>query len=210
MLLNHITHRVVVTGKPDLIAAFKAKHIVAEKPGGKPCFDFTTINPMPDILRGSERPSDAHYGLLILDRGELSDDLFSPKTLDEMLTDPWVVAEGITTTDALKEHLLKLDPECVARAERAIELHRQTGHFNSDKWRTQHWGTTWHCYFFNIVEDSPGRFEFMFVTPWNVPVPIFEKLAAEYPGLRFAIVAFPADATYAFTGATRNGAFVGW
>src|ERR1700690_2961846 len=94
-----VTHRVVVTGKPDLIAAFKAKHIAPDKPGEALCLDFKTVVPMPDILRGRERRSNVNPRLVIVGRGELPDDPFSPKTLDEMLTEPWFVAEGITTTE---------------------------------------------------------------------------------------------------------------
>ena len=164
---------------------------------------------MPGMLPGSDPSWELHYGLLILGRGDLCEDTYCPSTLDQMLGFRFLCPEGIATIEALKEHLLKLHPGCVARAERAIELHRQSSHIDPYEWSIEHWGTDANSGSVAIVEDSPGRLECRFDTTGGVPVPIFKKLAAEYPGLPIEVAALDESGFGAFIGVTGDGDFCG-
>ena len=70
----------------------------------------------------------------------------------------------------------------------------ETGHLNWYEWNTANWGTKWGAYAFERIDDASFSFE----TAWSFPTPIFRRLAADWPTLRFDVECF--DEGWCFAG----------
>ncbi|NOG70448.1 hypothetical protein [Roseicella sp. DB1501] len=203
---NHVTTRCTVTGPKEEVDRFRALVIHknpadAEEPG----FDFEAIIPMPACIKNSESSSTAEEGMqLIIDRGESSSN-FRQSTLypaqiyrirDDvgMPTDKWR-----TVADAyLKKH-----PGVEEQGKNRMQALLETGHADWYSWSIANWGTKWNSYSFSIDAEEP--LSFRFDTAWNFPTPVFEKLAADFPGLRFDCVCFDEGWNFAGRGCFNPG-----
>lgn len=219
---NHVTHRVVVTGSATSIATFKKTFLITrmercsdgtEAP--YTCFDFEILVSMPAALREAESGPEINDGLFILGRSDISSDYGfgeSPqRRLERYLSYQWVKDAGVTDIEGLKNLLLARSPDCIEKAQRAIECYETYGHISWYSWSIDNWGTKWNSYAFHEVDDRDGHLEFMFDTAWSSPVPIFEALAVrpEVEGLTFTIHGFDELWNFAFIGAIGNGHFLG-
>lgn len=218
---NHVTNRLVVTGPPPAIAAFRRAFFSpvgsadgSEDQGASLAFDFNRIIPMPDIVRQTESSSAVSTGLLILGRPEILGDGFGGGSLEEQvaqyLTFPWVQEAGITDYEGLKAFLAKRDPSCVAKARVAIRAFETCGHASWYSWSLCHWGTKWNAYFLDIVTDTGGMFEFRFATAWSPPDPVFAALAErpECEGLDIAISGFDEGWNFAYRASIADGCYM--
>lgn len=209
---NHVTHRVKVRGAAADVAAFKTRCILEKTEFDEfrkqnetwTLFDFNALIPMPEVLKNTQSSSAVSDGLAILGV-HLGSGLRSENTLQDMLSYTWVRQEGITTAEQLKAALLKRTPNCVALAERAIELFKKTGHADWYSWSNANWGTKWNCYAFGMDADQPEFLEFHLDTAWATPLPIWEKVAQEFPKLVFEVDAFDEGWNFAVTGAIDHG-----
>lgn len=52
-------------------------------------------------------------------------------------------------------------------------------------WRLQNWGCKWDASDVVTDRNSDGSVQYAFETPWSPPLPIYEKLAEQYPTLNF-------------------------
>lgn len=210
---NHVTHRIIVTGPATDVAAFHQRCIVSKsekdwqgKEQSYVTFDFNALIPMPEGIVGSQSSSSVRDGLAILGRTDIGS-FGTSKTLTEMLSWPWVIEAGIKTEETLEAELLKRSPDCVELAKRAISNHEKYGHADWYGWSCANWGTKWGAYSFSdqFNEAAPERYEFKFDTAWSMPTPIFDKLAKEFPTLRFEVFAFDEGWNFAGEGTIEGG-----
>ena len=54
-------------------------------------------------------------------------------------------------------------------------------------WEVENWGVKWGCNGSQLEVISPCEVQYLFSTPWSAPTPFFEKVAADFPELRFEI-----------------------
>jgi hypothetical protein len=211
---NHVTHRIKVTGDAAEIERFKTTCIretsgidtVTKQEWKEVKFDFNSLIPMPDEIKDSDASLLVDNGLAVIGRADVvRDGVSGPCTLESMLSYRWVVAEGITTTEALKARLIERNPECVKLGEKAVALHDKYGAINWYDWSIAHWGTKWNSYEYEAITEEPGYFEFMFQTAWSSPEPIWEKLAKDFPSLTIEVNAFDEGWGFAVTGEIADG-----
>jgi hypothetical protein len=53
------------------------------------------------------------------------------------------------------------------------------------EWETEHWGVKWGTNDSQLEIISPTEILYTFTTPWGFPIPFFDKVAADFPHLRF-------------------------
>lgn len=195
---NWCENNMKITGAADEIARFKQTCIVADD-DGKPDFDFNTIVPMPEVLKGSEASGDVDHGLLLIGRNDL---VRFGKSFTEMLDWPWVKEANIKTVEELKTVLIERHPDAVSKAQQAIALHEQTGFLNWYDWQIANWGTKWGAC---ITTDDANTFECSFGTAWNPPVPVWKKLGEMFPTLTFELSGEEPNMDFAFRGTIHDG-----
>lgn len=202
---NWVHNYMKATGAADEIARFKATCIVdnsdygnADDPG--PRLDFNAIIPMPEVLRGSELSS-AIDGLLMLGRDDLVGKWHS---LTGMLDYPWVKKAGVTTIEGLKALLIERDPEVIAKAQRTIAIHEQTGFLDQRDWSNANWGATFVCRFY-LSRDEADCLECGFDTAWSPPVPFWEKMGTMFPAIEFELSGSEPINDFAIRGTIRDG-----
>jgi Api92-like protein with ferredoxin domain len=194
---NWFVNIVSIKGSADELARFRSTHIVpdAREDEGQN-FDFNTIIPMPEALKGSECSSVVSDGLAILGVARQH----GRPSLQEMLNWPcWkggdfedfdgeiVTAPTVTTIEELRAQLLKQSPDCVEKAQRFLALYEATGYGDWYDWSVANWGDKWNACRFQLFKDEPNEIEFVFHTPWAPPKPVFARLCEMYPALTFTI-----------------------
>lgn len=203
---NHVTHKIAVLGPPEDIAAFKKRCILPDldKDGrknedGSPLigFDFDSLIPMPEYLRNT--PSDSI--------GEIGYEVWYQNS-DEwkvVLGYPWVanlfVEAGfqIFSRENLQKVLYKNNPKYKEMADRIHRNVIETGFKNWYDWSRHNWGTKWNSYSFKEFADGK-TYRFSIETAWTSPIPVFEKLVAEFPTLILKISSFDEGENFACEG----------
>lgn len=219
---NHVTHRIWVTGPTAALALFKSTFIVSKverlNDGSEEpytLFDFEVVAPMPDLIRHSESSAAVDDGLVLLGRSDISDDfgLNQPGQgrVERYLAYRWVKEAGVTDLEGLKNLLLARSPDCLEKAQRAIEAYDAHGHTSWYGWSLANWGTKWNSYGFEMLHDGHEGLEFRFDTAWSPPEPISEALASrpETKDLTITILAFDEGWNFAFIGKIRRGRYLG-
>lgn len=194
---NHITNIVTIKGdnadiEKCLLAVKREKNPQADKDNDDStdrAFDFEKIIPMPSTLKITSG-SNVDNAMLVL--GE------NPKKLEEMLSWPWVIKEGITTKngilESLKQRLTEKDFEEARTAIMNIQLYGTKDWY---EWAIQNWGTKWNAYSISVGEILPEmndtntivdyKCEVQFDTAWSTPVPVLIQLSKMFPTLSFEI-----------------------
>ncbi len=54
-----------------------------------------------------------------------------------------------------------------------------------NEWEMENWGTKWGAFDSRLEELNPKEVQYTFSTPYFFPVPFFDKVAADFPHLRF-------------------------
>lgn len=211
---NHVTHRVVIVGSKERIAAFKAAFVSSEKSedgSTVECFDFNTVIPMPDAIRNSESSSAVSDGLAILGRTDIPAAFGLTTTLEQMLSWSWVVHAEIKDIETLKAKLLERSPDCVEKAKAAIACFEQYGHTSWYSWCINNWGTKWNAYSFEWSDVSDTEAVMKFDTAWSSPEAIFKQMAGMdgCRDLEIEIIGFDEGWNFAFVGRIANGSFSG-
>lgn len=88
-------------------------------------------------------------------------------------------------------------PEMDTDEYKAIEAEaiKQTGCSNWYEWSNKYWNTKWNAYH-TYIHQTDEIVIFEFDTAWSCPVPVFEKLAKEFPTLSFT--GYALDEGYCF------------
>lgn len=211
---NHVTHRIIIEGAKTDIDLFEKTFITEHKDERNVwnCFDFNTIIPMPEILRGTESSSAVAIGLAYLDIHIPNPGAFlSHSGLKEYLKYSWVKDLKITTVGELKKYIETERPRDIELAKTAKKAFDETGHTDWYGWSNENWNTKWNSYSFSMERQSDDCLEMKFDTAWSVPVPVFEELAkrTEVANLVIKIVAFDEGWNFAFVGGIVEGVFRG-
>lgn len=127
------------------------------------------------------------------------------RSLTEMLSWPWVVAAGVTNEEELKALILKRSPNCVELAQKALARYEKYGHMDWYSWSISNWGTKWNAYSFSMVEEAAELLTFRFETAWSTPEPIWNKIAEEFPKLKFVVNGFDEGWLFAVSGVIEEG-----
>lgn len=69
-----------------------------------------------------------------------------------------------------------------------------------ESWAVENWGTKWPGSDVDVTTDPDGSLYFQFTTPWDFPTPVFEAIAAEFPGLVFEGSSYEEDDAFQYTG----------
>ncbi len=203
---NHVSHIVTVTGPAAEIARFKTKCFRAQRDETDIGFDFETLIPTPAIIKQTESSSNVDTGLALLGQSHLKPHLFGGNSLEDMLSWPWVVVQGLKTVDELRDYLMRNNGAAAIEAAKiAIQAQKETGHISWYEWNIANWGTKWNSYSFDITRDEPELLEFRFDTAWNTPEPIWEKLAEEFPTLRFEVIGYDEGSNFGVKGEIVDG-----
>ena len=128
------------------------------------------------------------------------------EVLDRYLAYEWGKSAGVTTRDQLVAWVTNSKPDIIERGKRTIECIEQTGYTDWWHWRCDKWGTKWGCYDYREVSFTPNCWVFTFVTAWEPPTPVLNKLFHElFPTLK-AVIAFSDEMpNFAGTGLYQNG-----
>jgi hypothetical protein len=213
-----------ITGPTADVLTFKSKHLIEFKlanphneSGNELVFDFNTVIPMPHAIRDSESSSTVSTGLALLGRDDLNaEKMFGfDKSLDAMLSWPWVVEEGITDAVELGRHLHELHPDAVDKAREAIRAYEKYGHLDWYSWSIAEWGTKWNAYslsepVLNVIDPAGvADLAFKFDTAWSPPIPVLDKLAGMHPTLTIRVRAFDEGWNFAYVGQGDGGVWQG-
>jgi len=191
---NHVTNRIIVTGKPEDIAKFREE-----------CFTFHPRKPSETAGYFNETPKliynkiGERYGYAWLDpnTNEFTTRQMSEETgkleIVTLSTDGPV--EGYEQQFDEEYHHFDFDkivpmPPDVRKTVEAggLSLERQqaTKGRNWYDWCSspQGWGTKWNSYDNIIDVEVEGLLEFRFDTAWNTPDPVISSVVAKYPELK--------------------------
>lgn len=184
---NHVTNRLIATGSPADIAAFRAL-LIDDAP------DFDNIKPMPECLKNSESGSKADLGAKLLMQAHANpfgpgmDLTLYPAELERMRQVTGMPSARFT--DVARAYLA-LNPAIEEAGRNQLRCIVETGHPSWYSWSIEHWGTKWRAYSGEVIDGySADRHEVTFETAWSTPLPIYHALADMLPGVRFEIVAF--------------------
>jgi hypothetical protein len=176
---NHITNILTIEGVQndrlrEILEAIKSDE------HGVGSIDFNKINPMPpelDIPASSEY-MDAYAVYLAQTQGDY-------RRLDSLLE----IRGDAQTRKELMDNMLKNDPELLSKGERYARNMKNHGAATWYEWCSSplpgHWGTKWNAYDFAPYEDGSGVLRFL--TAWNSPEPILQKLSVMFPDAQFRI-----------------------
>lgn len=174
---NHVYYIMGVYGdKPEEVKKFFDNHIIELDGGGKE-FDFNTLIPMPESLKGTSSPNRPPRvggkdvpGIAVQVGGE----------------------EAHPDSDLYKEW--------EATTKRNLELYDADNWYD---WCIENWGTKWGAYEYEVFPSRENYFTFQ--TAWSTPDPIFEKIGELYPNLKFDIDVCEEGAGYSGNINIRNG-----
>jgi hypothetical protein len=198
---NHVTHRVrAYCPAEGRIAAFLAA-VTTTRENGDRIFDFNTLIPMPPGMAETVSGSSESYALWALGEpaGGVMSEPCDPRAY------PWAETQGLKTREDVLAWLKKDHPTAIPTAEKMIQLHRQTGHYNWYGWSVANWGTKWNAYQFHVVSQTEHDLEFRFDTAWSPPEPIFEKICETYPDIAFHIVCYDEGSNFSGEGSLAGG-----
>ena len=187
---NHVQHVCVVMGSKSDIGAFKAAHVVDGN------FCFNTIIPQPESVKGTESSTTSQLWFYALTGCFPNTGRFTPDSLRSF----GCVPSNIKTACDLETWLMEKHPKDREKGERSIQALRETGHPTWYEWCNANWGTKWGAYQYREQAQSDNVLTFEFQTAWSFPKPVFEKLAAMYPGLTFDLKSFDEGRNFACVG----------
>jgi hypothetical protein len=200
---NHVTTRCVVVGSDDNISQFRGKAFpIKEK---IVTFDFNAFIPMPSVLAETQSGTTAEEGSVLI---SLSHGRAPPQSQHHGLAPRLSCA----TVDRMRETLdmkcepvaelakawLEKNPEYRIEGEKRLRAIAETGFADWYDWSCQHWNTKWNAYDLHIVSESP--LEFTFDTAWDFPLPVFRKVAEEFPALSFRCTCYDEGGNFAGDG----------
>jgi len=199
---NYVTHRVVVTGPASEVTRFREKVIRPCEEDGQDCFDFETLVPMPDSVRNTGEDTNTRLGIEYL-RGWLRFCVLTPEMERSFLVDHQVRKKPVETVDQQGRYAEKESPEALKEGQKRLGGIWNVG-CSRYAWSLVNWGTRSPAYDFSWVSQAPDRLDFRFDTAWSMPMPIFDKLASEFPALTIDVACVDEDSEV-----TGRGVIVG-
>lgn len=181
---NHITSVVTVTGPEADVERFIAAHVVPDD-GGHLFFDLRTVVPKPASVEATTSGSESDTALFAL-TGKPGKWTSAHEAL-------WLYGRHYgnpATREELLATLCREHPNVLARGVACLIAHKETGYFDWYEWSYARWGTKRNVYRYEERAREPGRFVFKMETANGFPEPVFHALAARYPSVTFAAVAF--------------------
>lgn len=89
----------------------------------------------------------------------------------------------ITKEDKIKEFAKPAGKEvCLEMGKYYFDLYTKYGVFDWYEWRNKYWGTKW-----NTSENEIRENLIIFNTPWNTPMPVFNKIKKLLPDIEFTV-----------------------
>jgi hypothetical protein len=186
---NHYTSRCTVTGQKDSIDRFsKLVFKPDEKEGMR--FDLSSIVPIPTCFPDEEgvSPLPAEVLELLIDGPGASTVWRHFQRLRPQIGE-WRGLVGFENGEMAKI-IDEAFPGSVDKARIVAKCYGETGYFNVIDWAYGEWGTKWNAYRTNIEDQQDGRICFKFETANGFPRPVFEKIAAMFPELKFDLMYF--------------------
>lgn len=176
---NWVRNKLNVTGNQTEI-----KKLIETLQSENGLIDFDRVCPMPDGIRETAE-WDSGYGNRIAYRGD------SQKQA--------LIGEFLVTgrkNEALIRFLKEQDKDfsIEERAEarkKAVQYfinYRRYGFPDWYGWCVANWGTKWNAGDAIVVTDGNGQALFTFMTAWNAPLPIIQKIAKDFPTLSFDLI----------------------
>ena len=193
-MTNHYTTVCTIVGPEASINSFKQKHIVwlcGERDNENEkvlCFDFNTVDPMPEGGSDTVSGCKADLGFWTLTG-------LYPERFPVFSGGPWLALENlgmhVHALSTQKEGLAFLKeehPEILEEGKKTLDFFcRSNGCLSWYEWSKTHWGVKGNSYNYKKRGDAPGAFIFEFQTANGKPSPVFSKLASMYPDLEFAL-----------------------
>lgn len=192
---NYVTTRCQVSGIDAEIKAFRKRAF--KRRGKETIFDFNAFIPMPGVLRRTSSGSVAEKGAALLS-------LLKGRTLQigPITLRPRFAKAGRDLVIPLREELgmheegefevikawFAKHPEYRKEGRKRLAALVQTGYASWYEWSCDHWNTKWNACHLTIHSKRP--FEFSFDTAWDFPIPVFEKIAREFPSLNFRCTSY--------------------
>lgn len=200
---NHVTTRCVVVGSRQDIKRFRDKAFpIKDK---ILTFDFNAFIPMPASIAETQSSTTAKEGAALV---SLTQGRAPPAAqrafdrFDDTQLRPARIADMRKTLNMPKAPLVKLAkawlnkyPEYRTEGEKRLRAISETGFPDWYDWACRHWNTKWNAYQLHIVRKSP--LEFIFDTAWDFPMPVFRKIAKEFPTLSFRCTCYDEGGNFA-------------
>lgn len=177
---NHVTNILTVEGDHSQVKiCMESISTKATNKEGIPetmHIDFEKIVPMPETLRITSGTSLDNAVALLVNNVE---------HFKKMLNYKWVVEEGITTIEEIKDKVKSgLTEKDFDEARKAIFNIKEYGFKDWYDWSVLNWGTKWNAY----DQQKMGFGSIRFDTAWSTPYPVIEKLAKKFPELSFRVI----------------------
>lgn len=171
---NHVTNIISFAGPEERIVELRNKIRGEEEDS---LIDFNKIIPQPDSL-GITSGSKTDFGIAVLLFKEKGDS----SKLIPILKYPWVKAENIKTIEQLVDFLIESGSADLEHGRIALENLEKYGHQDWYSWSIENWGTKWNSYSAREEEDK-----IIFVTAWNTPIPVIQKLSEMFPDIKITL-----------------------
>jgi hypothetical protein len=175
----------VVTGPESEVRRFREKVIRSREEDGQDYFDFEAVVPMPDRVRNPRIRANTRLAVECVGYGVryylLSSD----------------VEQCFLPAQVLSPEALRGREDRMGRAEFPF--------FDESMWSRVNWGTPYPASDFSWVSQAPDRLDFQFATAFHSPMPIFDKLASEFPALTIDVTFYIGDFDLAGRGVIAGG-----
>jgi len=192
---NHVTTRCRVAGPAAAVEQFRQRAFRQE--GGETVFDFNAFIPMPAVLPETQSSTTAERGaalILLLQGG--GGRLLSRSAIRHMREQLDLPKAPLAT---LARTWLERNPEYQSEGQKRLRAIAETGFPSWYEWACEHWNTKWNAY--HVAIEDPEPLEFRFDTAWDFPLPVFKKIAAEFPELSFWCLCYDDGGNFAGFGA---------
>ena len=194
---NHCDNDLYVRGPASIRQAFKAAaQYVDGRRGAVDALSFVSLHPRPEILEGTRSPP-LLAAILTANPERSQRYLDNPKTNPQgALTAAELLVDLGMPREALAYGQLTMDithnPALVTSVDQALRAHAETGYLDWHAWSMAHWGTKWGVYDSTLKYEKSTSTKYGFYSAWSPPIAGFDKIASDWPDLKFALRYFEA------------------
>ncbi|NTF23611.1 hypothetical protein G6L37_35140 [Agrobacterium rubi] len=201
---NHITTICSVTGPAADVAAFRDLMFVTSNPHGEDIlsFEFTNIIPMPASVAAVTERGGIEEILVVLLRPTGVTQAWETLQKWKPEIGPWKGLFGFEKGE-IERRIEDAFPGMIKLAREKCLAFGETGYWGWYDWSIANWGTKWGAYGLDMRSEDPLVFKFE--TAWDFPAPVFEALAARFPGLKFHCKTFDEGWNFAGIGFFNPG-----
>lgn len=170
---------VKVTGSNDEIESFRTRcFLVDEEDGSAMMFNFEAVIPSPPIIRDIWCNDGVEEAYFALTGRRMS------------FEDESIVKDFKKSASTREEYLNVLEtrhPGVTERAQQAVRAEAETGFSHWRDWADAHWGAISPGWNLQISKSANSEIEFSFTVNLGLPIPIFNRLAQDFPTLTFTL-----------------------